>query len=157
MPAKLDRCVDDIKAKGGVDNPWAVCNASIGKETKEDHNPLDIPFGHKVNEQVQEDCILDAGANGAYNPGGACRVSNQGGEAITEQLIQEKVNANRMVPVFNPPIKKGKIEPQINKTTKGIGGLEGQIGKPVKNPQPTFLWKDILDSQLRRNVKEPNL
>ena len=108
MPAKLDRCVDDIKAKGDVENPWAVCNSSIGKETK-------------------------------------------------KQIIQEKVNANRQRPSFNPPIKTGKIEPQINKTTKGIGGLEGKIGEPVKNPQPSFLWKDILDSQLRRNVKEPNL
>ena len=34
MPEKLDRCVAKVKAKGGVDNPWAVCNASIGKETK---------------------------------------------------------------------------------------------------------------------------
>lgn len=108
MPAKLDRCVDDIKAKGDVDNPWAVCNASISKETR-------------------------------------------------GQIIQEKVNANRQVPVFNPPIKNGKIEPQINKTTKGIGGLEGQIGKPVKNPKPSFLWKDILDSQLKKNVKEPKI
>ena len=108
MPAKLDRCVDDLKAKGGVDNPWAVCNASIGKETK-------------------------------------------------GQIIQEKVNSNRMRPSFNPPIKVGKIEPQINKTTKGIGGLEGQIGKPVKNPKPSFLWKDILDAQLRQNVKEPDI
>jgi hypothetical protein len=129
VPAKLDRCVDDIKAKGDVENPWAVCNASIGKETKEHHNPLDIPFGYEVN----------------------------GRGTVKEQIIQEKVNANRMVPVFNPPIKDGKIEPQINKTTKGIGGLEGQIGKPVKNPQPSILWKDILDAQLKRNVKEPKL
>jgi len=127
LPAKLDRCVSDVKAKGDVENPWAVCNSSIGKETKEHHNPLDIPFGYEVNEQIKE------------------------------KIIQEKVNANRQVPVFNPPLKVGKIEPQINKTTKGIGGLEGQIGKPVKNPKPSFLWKDILDSQLKKNVKEPNI
>ncbi len=126
MPAKLDRCVDDLKAKGGVDNPYAVCNASIGK-TKEHHNPLDIPFGYEVNEKIKE------------------------------TIIQEKVNANRQVPVFNPPIKDGKIEPQINKTTKGIGGLEGKIGEPAKNRQPSFLWKEILDSQLKKNVKEPNI
>lgn len=28
-PAKLDRCVKHVRAKGGVDNPWAVCNASL--------------------------------------------------------------------------------------------------------------------------------
>jgi len=31
MPDKLDRCVADVKAQGGVDNPYAVCNASIGE------------------------------------------------------------------------------------------------------------------------------
>lgn len=56
MPAKLDRCVADVKAKGDVDNPWAVCNASIEEIQEitekmfETHNPLDIPFGHEVNE-----------------------------------------------------------------------------------------------------------
>ena len=102
MPAKLDRCVADVKAKGDVENPWAVCNASIGKETK----------------------------------------------------IQEKVNANRQVPFFNPPIKNRKVEPQIDKTTKGIGGQVGKIDS-TKNTMNQTLWKQILDAQLRRNVKEP--
>ena len=32
MPEKLHRCVDDLKAEGSdVDNPWAVCNASISE------------------------------------------------------------------------------------------------------------------------------
>jgi hypothetical protein len=30
-PAKLDRCVSHVKAKGGADNPWAVCQASLGR------------------------------------------------------------------------------------------------------------------------------
>lgn len=29
--AKAHRCVDKVAAKGGVDEPWAVCTASIGK------------------------------------------------------------------------------------------------------------------------------
>jgi len=42
MPAKLDRCVDDIKAKGDADgvNPWAVCNASIDELKPEDTDKL---------------------------------------------------------------------------------------------------------------------
>jgi len=32
MPDKLHRCVDDLKNKGDVDNPWAVCNASIKED-----------------------------------------------------------------------------------------------------------------------------
>ncbi len=56
MPnAKLHRCVDKVEDKGNVDNPWAVCNASIGETDdaidiiiKEHHNPLDIPWGREL-------------------------------------------------------------------------------------------------------------
>jgi len=100
MPAKLDRCVDDIKSKGGAANPWAVCNASISKGTK-------------------------------------------------ESKIQEKINANRQVPVFNPPVTKGKVEPDRKKSKKNIGG--------ARLNQDSVLWKSIFDSQLKQNVKEPKI
>ena len=95
MPEKLDRCVADVKAKGGVDNPWAVCKASTG-ETK----------------------------------------------------TQEKVNQNRQDPYPSPDIKKGKVEPVIDKTPKNIGG--GPIGKmsDKKRHQETILYKQILDAKL---------
>lgn len=32
MPAKFDRCVKKVKARGGVDNPYAVCRASLGSD-----------------------------------------------------------------------------------------------------------------------------
>jgi len=38
MPEKLHRCVDKVKGTG-VDNPWAVCNASISEvEDITNHN-----------------------------------------------------------------------------------------------------------------------
>ena len=103
MPQKLDDCVAKVKAKGEVDNPWEVCNASIGKETKEHHNPLDIPFGHEVDDTKE----IKA--------------------EITEAIIKEKINANRQVPVFNPPITNRPVEPDIQKNKKGIGGQVGKI------------------------------
>lgn len=33
MPAKLDRCVAKLKAKGRVRNAWAVCKSAL-KKTK---------------------------------------------------------------------------------------------------------------------------
>lgn len=33
-PEKLHRCVEHLKGRKGVDNPWAVCNASIHKGGK---------------------------------------------------------------------------------------------------------------------------
>lgn len=32
MPAKYDRCVKHVKAKGKVDNPFAVCRAKMGTD-----------------------------------------------------------------------------------------------------------------------------
>jgi len=125
VPQKLDDCVEKVKAKGGVDNPWAVCNASIGKETKEDHNPLDIPFGHELDtKEIKAE--------------------------ITEAIIQEKVNANRQVPYSSPPITNRPVEPDIQKTTKGIGGQVGKIDSSSNtNNMTTDLWKKILDNQLK--------
>lgn len=34
MPAAFDRCVKDVKAKGKVDNPYAVCRASMGTDAQ---------------------------------------------------------------------------------------------------------------------------
>ena len=80
MPEKLDRCVKDVKAKGGGDNPWAVCNASIGEvsnatgitlPTTESHNPLDIVFGREVPETVS----IPSGAS-AISIGGKKKVGD---------------------------------------------------------------------------------
>jgi len=94
LPEKFDKCVADVKAKGGVDNPYAVCNSSLGNKTK------------------------------------------------------ENVNQNRQDPYPSPDIKKGKVEPQINKTPKGIGG--GKIGKMTsqKKRQEAILYKQIFDTKL---------
>jgi len=118
VPKKLEDCVADVKAKGGVDNPWAVCVASTGEK----------PHKKEVKEKAQAE--------------------------IVESMIKEKVNANRQVPYFNPPIKNRKVEPQIDKTTKGIGGQVGKIDS-TRNKMNQTLWKQIFDAQLRRNVKEP--
>jgi len=101
LPDKLDRCVADVKAKGGVDNAWAVCKASTGEKSK----------------------------------------------------TQEKVNQNRQDPYPSPDIKKGKVEPVIDKTPKNIGG--GPIGKmsDKRKHQEAILYKQILDTKLR-NVQQ---
>jgi len=57
LPAKLDRCVSDVKGQGkSEDSAWAICTDSVKKEVAEaigmgeTHNPLDIPFGYEVGE-----------------------------------------------------------------------------------------------------------
>lgn len=122
VPEKLDRCVNKVKAKGDVDNPWAVCNASMGKETK-------------IKESAGDNEFLVKGKPNNTRP-----------------------NANRQVPVANPPITDRTNKPQNQKTTKGIGGQVGKIdSKSNTNNMDTALWKKILDSQLKRNVKEPRI
>lgn len=130
MPEKLDRCVADVKKQGGVDNPWAVCKASIGKESENEKK-----YGKE---------------------GTAKKVCGSIKAEIVEAIIKEKINANRQVPFFNPPITNRPVEPDIQKTTKGIGGQVGKIDSDANtNNMTTDLWKKIFDAQLRRNVKEP--
>lgn len=33
MPKKLEKCVKELKKKGVVKNPYAVCNARLGKKS----------------------------------------------------------------------------------------------------------------------------
>jgi len=58
MPDKLDRCVDDIKAKGDADgvNPWAVCNASIGEIKPEDSEKL----LHEIDDMIAKQASFPA-------------------------------------------------------------------------------------------------
>lgn len=49
MPAEFERCVDHVKGKKGVDNPFAVCRAAMGSDKeikarrkgKKRDNPMD--------------------------------------------------------------------------------------------------------------------
>jgi len=61
MPEKLDRCVNDVKGEHGEDSAWAICTDSLKEQVanaiaiagiKEDHTPLDIPFGKEVPESI---------------------------------------------------------------------------------------------------------
>ncbi len=92
-----------------------------------------------------DDCVRDVKAEGHDDDSawGIC-VDSTG-----EKPHQESINENRMVPFFNPPLKVDRVEPENRKTTKGIGG--------DKLNTESALWKDIFDSQLRRNVKEPRI
>ncbi len=149
MPEKLEKCVADVKAQGkSDDSAWGICVDSTGekphKEVKEDHNhrsvpsKLDITFDDRERKTKEESHPSSIKAE------------------IVEAIFQEKINANRQVPLFNPPITNRKVEPDIHKTTKGIGGQVGKIDSNANtNNMTTDLWKKILDTQLRRNVKEP--
>ncbi len=146
LPKKLDDCVDKVKGQKGVDNAYAICNAQLGKETKEYHNPLDIPFGHEVDTKNIKAEIAEA------------KIKEHVGdnEFLVKNKNDKRVNANRQVPLFNPPITNRPVEPDIHKTTKGIGGQVGKIDSNSNtNNMTTDLWKKVLDTQLRRNVKEP--
>ena len=106
MPEKLDRCVADVKAKGGVDNPWAVCNASLNEEVAEatgiaeSHNPLDIPFGREVPETVSVPSGASAISIGAKKKVGEVHVNNthdgkhkmdRMSENVLKQLLETQI------------------------------------------------------------------
>lgn len=146
MPQKLDDCVAKVKGEKGVDNPWAVCNASIGKETKEGADILEKKTREKshsysIKAEIVKAVIKEHVGDNKFR---------------VKKKPDNRINANRQVPVFNPPITNRPVEPDVQKTTKGIGGQVGKIDSDSNtNNITTDLWKKILDSQLRRNVKEP--
>ena len=140
MPQKLDKCVSDVKAQGkSDDSAWAICVSSTGekphKEVKEKNHSCSIKA--EIAEAVIKEHVGD-------------------NKFRVKKKPDNRVNANRQVPVFNPPITNRPVEPQIDKNTKGIGGQVGKIDSDSNtNNMTTDLWKKILDAQLRRNVKEP--
>ncbi len=144
MPEKLERCVRDVKAQGkSKDSAWAICVDSTGeKPHKEVVREKDYPWGQCISDQKK------SGSSDESAKKICGSIKAKYGET-TKGKIREKVNGNRQVPFFNPPDKVGSNKPDNTKTTKGIGG-------PRLNTD-SFLWKDIFDAQLRRNVKEPRI
>ena len=144
MPEELERCVNDVKSQGkSKDSAWAICVDSTGeKPHKEAVREKDYPWGQCISDQ-KKDGSSDESAKKICGS-----IKAKYGET-TKGKIREKVNENRQVPFFNPPDKVGSNKPDNRKTTKGIGG-------PRLNTD-SFLWKDIFDAQLRRNVKEPRI
>jgi len=88
MPAKLDRCVDDIKAKGDADgvNPWAVCNASIGELKPEDTSKL----LHELDDITSADASFPS-ADASYKHTGPMvpTKSDHSYENTPEEMLQE--------------------------------------------------------------------
>ncbi len=158
MPEKLERCVSDVKAKGmSDDSAWGICVDSTGeKPHKEAVQEKDYPWSQ---------CQSDQAKNGHDKDSANKICGSIKAEVVEAIILKEHVgdnkflvknkgkekgpNANRQVHVSNPPLKKGKIEPQIQKTPKDDGGK--------RLNQDSILWKDIFDSQLKRNVKEPKI
>lgn len=150
MPEKLERCVSDVKAKGmSDDSAWGICVDSTGEKPHKEEvkkSDSDLPFfnrsdkdsANKISNSIKAE-VVEAIILKEHAGDNKFLVKNKGKE--------KGPNANRQVPVSSPPIKKGKIEPDIQKTPKDVGGK--------RLNQDSVLWKNIFDSQLKRNVKEP--
>lgn len=168
MPKKLEDCVDKVKGQKGVDDAWGICVDSTGekphKEVKEDHNldapsKLDIQFDRERKTKEESypwsQCQADQ-AKAGHDKDSANKICGSIKAEIAESIVREKINDNRQVPLFNPPITNRDVKPKIDKTTKGIGGQVGKIDSNSNtNNMTTALWKKLFDSQLRQNVKEP--
>jgi hypothetical protein len=95
MPAKFDRCVRKVKASGKVDNPYAICNASLNKGKMKEMKTLDM-MKYKIVEsltsRVEEGFAMELGRG----LGGAKRIISRGitktgaamGRAFTNRMSQ---------------------------------------------------------------------
>jgi len=150
VPEKLERCVRDVKAQGrSDDSAWAICVDSTGEKPHKEADTT-LPFFKKQREESYPwgQCISDQKKDG-HDQTSANKICGSIKAKYGETQVREKVNKNRQVPFFNPPDNVGSNKPDNRKTTKGIGG--------DRLNTESFLWKDIFDAQLRRNVKEPRI
>ena len=125
MPEKVHRCVDKIKGEKGEDSAWAICNASLKEQVanglaiagvkefttsmQEHHNPLDIPFGHEVDEGG-----VGSGIKGHLSKAGAMAGS------YLPDLITSGVD----------------VLSGVGMTEGGIGSGRKAQGSPVRDPFP---------------------
>ena len=107
MPEKLERCVSDVKAQGkSSDSAWGICVDSTGEKPHQDtikqevaeaigmaesHNPLDIPFGHEVNEMHS----IGAGLSGTKikvdNSHSGKKKLDRMSELVIKQLLETQI------------------------------------------------------------------
>ncbi len=98
MPEKLDRCVADVKAKGSVDNAWAVCKSSIGKETKS-------KIQEKVNENRQVPFFNPKIKKDPNKPEGRKTTKGMGGPRLnTESALWKNI--------FDAQLRRNDKEPK---------------------------------------------
>ncbi len=110
MPAKLDRCVKDVKGEGkSEDSAYAICTDSLKEEVanaiaiagvKEHHNPLDIPFGKEVPETVSV-------------PSGASAISIGAKKKVGEVMVDNSHDGKKKLDRMSELVVKQLLETQI--------------------------------------------
>ena len=156
MPAKLERCVDDVKSQGNVDNPWAVCNASIDEITLNEllameHALIKAGYPEEVIHQYMADNYGDTNLDETVNIPGSL--------SGTDVLIPKKKDLNEtfVVPLAPMDIGTRKIE----LTPMGVEPATNNRYIPEDTPYfgPFGQWKmdyrTNLDNEEHSIYKEP--
>jgi hypothetical protein len=90
MPEKLDRCVADVKGqKDGVDNPYAVCNASIKEDHLQEKQKFPYAFPAINSKDATEEAVAIGGGLSAQSVGGKTIKPDKEFDKLHEALMQE--------------------------------------------------------------------
>ena len=119
MPEKFDRCVSKVKAGGGVDNPYAVCNASIGEGG--------VGSGRKSKGMAGGEDIVSKMIGQGIPPDKAKRFvggmeTSEGGMGSGRKPYKQKAHDQ---PSFLPPVKTPRAKPSMPQRIKK-GPLEAR-------------------------------
>lgn len=85
MPAKLDRCVEKVKGQKGVDNAYAICNASLKEIKDDDDDPICRHCGKPESEHglfTKHDFEEDIEHDDEYESGITIIIKEQEKEAV---------------------------------------------------------------------------
>ncbi len=182
MPAKFERCVQDIKDKGEADgvNPWAVCHASTGELKPEEPDkllnelddiisgdasfpPADASYKHSGSLMVQKkpdtygntDDVMDV--KEIYE---ACPDLKEIDDMLAKAAVFPKSNASyNFTGDMTTKLRPNTFGNTGNETVSIPGSLSAVKIKGKKNEAHSMqetIYKSILDNKLSHPCKCKN-
>lgn len=156
MPAKFDRCVRKVKSAGKVDNPYAICNASLkGKKMKETKNvelfknKIIESFANMINELIGNQFKIDMNKNGKLDKGDFKKLRRKKKVAESSLVELKKETYQSYAKKAAAQVDSGKTpEKKELKRIRGIGKAETKVAKASmgpNNPKNTFKPKPKLN------------
>jgi len=116
--AKFDRCVKDVEKEGGVDNPYAICQASIGASAiKKDHRT-------KPDDEYDRTDRADEGMDNLQVPDD---VEAAEGEYLEKEKLKNDVakdasNTNEGIEPLSGVDMKQYYDKKVQRKTDGLVG-----------------------------------
>lgn len=160
MPAKFDRCVRKVKSAGKVDNPYAICNASLkGKKMKETKNvelfknKIIESFANMINELIGNQFKIDMNKNGKLDKGDFKKLRRK--KKVSEMKVNKNIDRKEVRRMKAAGVsKEARREFTADDVARKTKDAEIKASMGPNNPKNTFKPKPKLnDKYIKRGRK----